>query len=127
MMIRLVKSTLLTALLAAALLLPWTSNARKPGPTGTFRNESGQLTLKYLGEGTVAVKLKTKYCELDVQDGATFAFPDGIHVMNKKHEPLLVLFYQARAVTVYGELPAFKQAYCKGGQDATGVFKRAGK
>jgi len=97
---------------------------KQRAPSGTFRNASGQVTLKYLGEGTVAVTLKTKYCTLEVKDGGTFVFPQGVHVMNKKNEPVLVLFYQPRSVVVYGELPAFKQAHCKGGQDATGLFKR---
>jgi hypothetical protein len=103
------------------------SAAARPGPSGTFKGDSGQVKLKYLGEGTVSVELKTKYCALKTQEGGTFVFPDGIHVMNKKGEPVLVIFYQRASVLVYGELAAFKAGYCKGGHDATGRYKRAGK
>jgi len=114
-------------LLATALLWGGLSVAARPGPSGTFRGESGQVKLKYLGEGTVAVELKTKYCALKTQEGGTFVFPDGIHVTNKKGEPVLVIFYQRASVLVYGELAAFKAGYCKGGHDATGRYKRVGK
>lgn len=110
----------------SAMTLCWPGEAlAKRGPSGTFANDSGKVTLRYVGEGTVEVKLKTKYCSLDAEDGGTFVFPQGIHVMNKKREPVLVIFYSKRSIVVYAEMTAFKKAHCKGGLDATGVYKRA--
>lgn len=114
-------------LLAAGLLWAPDADARVAGPSGTFKGDSGQVRLKYLGEGSVSVELKTKHCSLKTQEGATFVFPDGIHVTDQKGEPVLVIFYQRASVLVYGELAAFKARHCKGGQDATGRYRRVGK
>lgn len=95
----------------------------KKGPKGKFVGESGKLTLDYLGEGMVSVKLKTKYCSLETEDGGTFIFPH-VHVLNKKGETVLVIFYQRKKSIVYAVLPAFERDHCKGGLDATGVYKR---
>jgi hypothetical protein len=100
--------------------------ASAAGPSGTFKNDAGEVVLKYLGEGTVEVKLKTKYCSLESKEAATFVPNEGIHVLNAKKETVLVIFYRPASIIVYGELPALKQ-YCTSGKDATGVYKRAKK
>lgn len=119
----------LAAALAALIVttLAWSPRieAKPPGPQGTFRSADGTVSLSYVGEGTVQVKLKTRYCALEA-DGGTFVYPQGIHVTNKKQEPLLIIFYQPRTIIVYAT-PQLKQAHCKGGLDVTGAYKRAGK
>lgn len=120
------RTTVTLIVAVAVLLVSVAANAAK-GPSGTFRNESGQISLKYAGEGMVEVALRTKYCELSSDTAGTFVFPQGIHVLNAKGEPLLVIFYQPREVVVYAELPAFAKEHCKGGQDVTGLFKRVKK
>jgi len=115
------------AILVLLLTLVPLAALAKPAPNGTFRSDTGEVSLKYLGEGTVEVRLKTRYCALHSAQAGTFVPDEGIQVMNEKREPVLVIFYQRGYVIVYGELPAFKQQYCKGGLDATGVYKRATK
>jgi len=121
------------ALLVTA-LLPTAATAKGPkGPNGTFKGKTGTITLKYLGEGTVSVDLKTKYCTLKSEDGGTFVFPH-VAVANKKNQTVLVIFYQPKQIVVYGELPALREGYCrtcktcKGkGLDVTGTYRRVGK
>ena len=63
-----------TVLFAAIALLATAALAKKPAPpSGTFTNAQGQVTLRYAGEGTVDVDLKTKYCALKSNQGATLA------------------------------------------------------
>lgn len=126
-----------TATLVAALccmcmvMISALASAKKAGPSGTFRNDDGFVKLAYQGEGMVAVELKTKYCKLvakgDQVQANTFVFPDGIEVVDKKGKPVLVIFYQKRKIVVYAQLKRFKQRYCKGGLDATGLYKRSKK
>ncbi len=113
-------------LLSSLLVLLAAGPAAAAGPSGTFKNDSGEVVLKYVGEGTVEVKLKTKHCTLESKDAATFVPNEAIHVLNEKREPVLVIFYRPASIIVYGELPSFRK-YCSSGQDATGVFKRARK
>ena len=108
----------------AALLLAGPALAVSGGPEGTFQGETGQVTLEYLGEGTVHVTLETEYCSLDVGDAGTFVFPEGIHVHNETGQPLLVIFWEQNSVVVWGELQAFKHHHCSGGGDATGRYTR---
>lgn len=108
----------------AALLLAVPALAVSGGPEGIFQGETGQVTLRYLGEGTVHVTLKTAYCSLDAQDAGTFVFPEGIHVHNEAGQPLLVIFWDERFVVVWGELESFKHHHCSGGWDATGRYTR---
>lgn len=112
----------LALLVAISLAAP----ASAAGPSGTFKNDAGEVVLKYLGEGSVELKLKTKYCSLETKEAATFVPNEGIHVLNAKRETVLVIFYRPASIIVYGELPALKK-HCSSGQDATGVYKRAKK
>ncbi|MCP3676657.1 MAG: hypothetical protein GY721_03430, partial [Deltaproteobacteria bacterium] len=81
-----------------------------------------------LGEGSVAIKLKTKHCALEDDGARTMTFgPHGIHVVNDKGTSVLVIFYERDYAVVYSELPEFKASFCKKGLDATGLFKRIRK
>jgi len=99
-----------------------------PQLDGTYVNGQSTLKLEYLGEGNVAINLKTKHCALE-DDGAramTFG-PHGIHVVGDQGVPVLVIFYERDYAVVYAELPEFKASFCKKGLDATGLFKRIRK
>ena len=118
--------------IAAFTALAAPAEARKGGPNGTFRNESGVIKLAYQGEGNVNVELKTKYCKLTVKgDGkahaGTFVPIEGIHVHDAAGKPVLVIFYTTKKIVVWAGFERFKKQYCKGGFDATGVFKRSRK
>lgn len=123
--------TILSIATLAALAAPAEAR-RKATPNGTFRNEDGMIKLAYLGEGMVSVELKTKYCALKVTgDGkaqaVTFVPNEGISVRDAKGKPVLVIFYAGKKIVVWAELERFKKQHCKGGIDATGVYKRSRK
>lgn len=127
------KRTSLTPVLMLGLLISLASpsvQARgRKGPSGTFKSGSRTVTLAYVGEGNVKLSLKTKYCALSAKPGGkvqamTFVPRQGIVVRDTKGKPLLVIFYQRKQIVVWGGLERFKKRFCRGGLDATGVYKR---
>ncbi len=121
---------IIATLAAFAVLAVPASAGRQAEPSGTFRNASGTVKLAYLGEGSVSVVLKTKYCKLEVKGGGkaranTFVPREGIAVHDAAGKPVLVIFYARTKIVVWAGFARFKQNHCKAGFDATGVYKRS--
>lgn len=121
------RKTVLVMSLAVCAIITTSAHA-SPKLNGTYGNGQGTLKLEYLGEGSVAIKLKTKHCALEDDGARTMTFgPHGIHVVDDKGVSVLVIFYERDYVVVYAELPEFKASFCKKRLDATGLFKRIRK
>jgi hypothetical protein len=122
----------LLALLIVTLAAPDASARKRKGPRGTFKNGSGTVSLAYVGEGNVRLSLKTTYCSLEAKPGGklqavTFVPNKGITVHDSKNKPLLVIFYRRSEIVVWAGLSRFHKRFCRGGKDATGIYRRSRK
>lgn len=95
-------------------------------PQGVFEGETGTLTLEYVGEGSVAVRLQSANCLYE--DRGDMSFTHGPHLLHSFHNQeglILVIFHERDYAVVSAEMPGFAARFCTHGiSDATGYYPR---
>ena len=95
-------------------------------PEGVFKGEAGTLSLHYLGDMAVKVKLQSSNCFYE--DPGIMSFTDGPHLLHSYHNQeglLLVIFFERDYAVVSAEMPGFAERFCHHGiSDATGYYPR---
>ena len=118
---------IILCVLFSAALTSWAAEDEILQPDGMFEGEAGAtLSLHYLGNGAVEVKLQSSNCFYEEPGITTYTWgPHLLHSFHNQAGLLLVIFYEKDYAVVSAEMPGFAAKFCTHGiSDATGYYPR---